>query len=93
MLYDPMFNITPKIAVILMEIAELRENINNTPVPPGTLKILRDEARRRSVLYSTGLSGLSVSSDEIERITRRRGNFSVRERGEKEISGYFTALE
>ena len=93
MSYDPAFVITPKIAGILMEIAAQRENINNMPISPGTVKTLRDEARRRSVFHSAGLSGLNVSPDEIERVTRRRGNFSVRERGEKEITGYFNALE
>ena len=93
MSYDPVFEITPRIARGLMEIAALRENINNIPISPGAVKTLRDEARRRSVFHSAGLSGISVSSDEIERMTRRRGNFSVRERGEKEITGYFTALE
>ena len=93
MLYDPVFNITPRIANILMEIAGLRENINNIPVTPGAVKTLRDESRRRSAYYSAALSGLNISSDEIERITIRRGNFSGRERGERDVIGYFTAIE
>ena len=93
MSYDPTFTITPRIAAYLMEIAALRENINNIPVSPGAAKTLRDEARRMSVFHSAGLSGLSISSEEIERMIRRRGNFSGRERGEKEITGYFAALE
>ena len=93
MSYDPVFNITPRIAAYLMEVAALRENINNIPVSPGAAKSLRDEARLASVFHSAGLSGLSVSSEEIERMIRRRGNFSGRERGEKEITGYFAALD
>ena len=93
MSYDPAFKITPKTAGVLMEAAALGEKINGIALPPGIVKTLRDEARRLSVYYAAVLSGLNVSRDEIERITKRMGNFSARERGKKEIAGYFSALE
>jgi len=93
MSFNPMFAITPETADSLMKIAALRENILALRPTPGVVKTLRDVARIQSAYWSTLLSGYAISLNEVERIARRHGNFSARDRGEREAEGYFAAMD
>jgi Fic family protein len=93
MSFTASFEITPKIVDSLMRVAALRENIAGLGFSPDVMKILRAEARLKAVYWSAVLSGTPLSLDEAERIMKRGGNFSVRERREREISGYSAAVE
>jgi hypothetical protein len=53
--FSPKYRITGKIASCLMKLEALKESINNLPVTPRLIKMLRETARLKSTHYSTGI--------------------------------------
>jgi Fic family protein len=91
--FEPHFTITPRIASALMRIEALKENIKTLPITPGVMKTLRDTARLQSVHYSTKIEGNLLSQKEVERVIKEHEHFVGRQRDEREIKGYYAALE
>ncbi len=91
--FDPKYTITPLIAQNLMRIEAVKENIAHVPFNPTVLVSLRESARLYSTHYSTMIEGNRLSSDQIEAVIKHKGHFPGRERDEKEVKGYYMALE
>ena len=91
--FDPVFSITPKIASALMRIEGLKEAVRNLPVTPWVLKTLRETARLTSTHYSTQIEGNRLSQKEVEEVIEKGSHFAGRQSDEKEIKGYYSALE
>lgn len=91
--FDPKYVITPSIAQNLMRIEAVKENVIHVPFNPTVLVSLRESARLYSTHYSTMIEGNRLSSDQIEAVIKHKGHFPGRERDEKEVKGYYTALE
>lgn len=91
--FDPKYNITPLIAKNLMRIEAIKQNIAHIPFNPTVLVFLRESARLYSTHYSTMIEGNRLSSEQIEAVIKHKGHFPGRERDEKEVKGYYAALE
>ena len=91
--FQPKYIITPKIIKALMEIAALKEAINNLPITPGLIKTLRETARLKSTHYSTQIEGNRLTQKEVEQVIKGKEHFAGRVRDEDEIKGYYAALE
>lgn len=91
--FNPKFTITPQIATALMKIESVKESIQNLPITPHVLKTLRETARLYSTHYSTMIEGNRLTQKEVEGILKNSEHFKGRERDEKEIKGYYIALE
>ncbi len=91
--FKPRFTITPGIAGALMRIEAAKQAIQDLPITPSVLATLRETARLFSTHYSTMIEGNRLTQEEVARAIGRRGHFPGRERDEKEVLGYYAALE
>ncbi|MCB9493434.1 MAG: Fic family protein [Epsilonproteobacteria bacterium] len=92
-MFKPNFTITPLLAKVLMRIEAAREKIAHVPITPHVLAGLRYSARLQSTHYSTAIEGNRLTSEQVERVIKRREHFPGRERDEDEVKGYYVALD
>lgn len=93
MAFKPIFTISPKIANALMRIEAVKQSIQDLPITLSVLTTLRQSARLYSTHYSTMIEGNRLSQEEVTRVIDKHEHFRGRERDEKEVLGYFAALE
>ena len=93
MLFEPAFSITPKIAVSLMRIEASRQAVQDLPITPAVLATLRETARLSSTHYSTMIEGNRLTQEQVSGLIDYKRHFPGRERDEKEVLGYYAALE
>ena len=91
--FNPKYIITPSIAQNLMRIEAIKEKIAHVPFNPTVLVSLRESARLFSTHYSTMIEGNRLSSEQVEDVIKHKGHFPGRERDEKEVKGYYAALQ
>jgi Fic family protein len=91
--FEPHYEITPAIARALMRIEAAREAVRHLPITPAVLASLRETARLHTTHYSTMIEGNRLSEVEIKELIKHQGHFAGRERDEKEVLGYYAALD
>src|ERR1700733_2731515 len=91
--FKPKFTITPRIAAALMRIEGAKEAVRHLPITPSVLATLRQSARLYSTHYSTMIEGNLLTQEQVSRVVAKLEHFPGRERDEKEVLGYYTALE
>ncbi len=91
--FEPKFNITPRIASALMRIEAANEAVRHLPITPAVLASLRETARLYSTHYSTMIEGYRLTREQVARVVEKQEHFPGRERDEKEVLGYYAALE
>lgn len=90
--FTPNYIITSNIANCLIKIESLKEKILNLPLTPTVLASLRETARLYTTHYSTMIEGNRLEPNQIEQVLNNEAHFSSRERDEKEVKGYYSAL-
>ncbi len=90
--FKPHFTITPKMAHSLMAIEAVKEKIIHLPLTPSVLASLRETARLYTTHYSTMIDGNRLAPEQIKEVLEHQGHFPGRERDEKEIKGYYAAI-
>lgn len=93
MRFEPKFIITPKVATSLMRIEAARQAVQDLPITPSVLATLRETARLYSTHYSTMIEGNRLTQEQVSKVIERQQHFPGREREEKEVLGYYAALE
>jgi Fic family protein len=91
--FEPKFTITANIATSLMRIEGARQAVQHLPITPSVLATLRQSARLFSTHYSTMIEGNRLTHDQVFKVIEKQDHFPGRERDEKEVLGYYTALE
>ena len=91
--FTPNFNITPKLASCLMRIEAAKQAVQDLPITPSVLATLRETARLFSTHYSTMIEGNRLTQEQVSKVIEERQHFPGRERDEKEVLGYYAALE
>lgn len=91
--FEPKFVITPKIATSLMRIEAARQSVQDLPITPAVLATLRETARLYSTHYSTMIEGNRLTQEQVSVVIAQQQHFPGRERDEKEVLGYYAALE
>lgn len=91
--FNPTFTITPAITKHLMRIEALKEKVYLLPVNPSVLASLRETAKLYTTHYSTMIEGNRLGPEEIRRVITLEGHFPGRERDEREVKGYYAALD
>ena len=91
--FEPHYTITPKIAKYLMRIQAAKEEVSRLPLTPIVLNFLRETARLNTTHYSTLIEGNRLTLEQIELVLNHKGHFPGRERDEREVRGYYAALE
>jgi Fic family protein len=90
--FKPPFTITPKIARSLMRIEAARQAVQDLPITPSVLATLRATSRLFSTHYSTMIEGNLLTLEQVGKVIGTHQHFPGRERDEKEVLGYYTAL-
>jgi Fic family protein len=93
MLFKPKLSITPKIASALMRIEGTKQAVQDLPITAAVLASLRETARLYSTHYSTMIEGNRLTQEQVSQVVGRHEHFPGRERDEKEVLGYYAALE
>lgn len=91
--FTPHYTITPKIANCLMRIEAARQAVQDLPITPSVLATLRETARLFSTHYSTMIEGNRLTQEQVLKVIEDKQHFPGRERDEKEVLGYYAALE
>jgi len=91
--FNPSYRITPLTASNLMVIEAVRQEIEGLPVTPKMLATLRETARLYSTHYSTLIEGNQLEHGQVVQVIEGSGHFPGRERDEREVKGYYAALE
>jgi Fic family protein len=91
--FEPKFSITPKVATSLMRIEAARQAVHHLPVTASVLATLRESARLYSTHYSTMIEGNRLTQEQVSKVIEQHKHFPGRERDEKEVLGYYVALE
>lgn len=92
-MFKPIYSITPQITQLLIDIELLKNEIQNLPITPTVLASLRESARLQTLHYSTYIEGNRLTLDQVEEFIEKGSTFPSRKRDEKEILGYYAALE
>ena len=91
--FNPNYTITNTITNNLLQIERIKENIKSLPINPQLLTSLRRTARLSTIHYSTQIEGNRLSKEEITDILDKNIEIKNRVRDEKEIKGYYVALD
>lgn len=91
--FEPKYTISPKIMGDLMRIEAAKEKVLHLPITPTVLQSLRETARLYTTHYSTMIEGNQLEPDQIKEVLKYEGHFPGREREEREVKGYYTALD
>ncbi len=89
----PKFTITAKVARCLMRIEAAKQAVQDSPITPSVLATLRETARLFSTHYSTMIEGNRLTQEQVSKVIEDKKHFPGRERDEKEVLGYYAALE
>lgn len=92
-MFRPKFQISPAIATILMKIEAAKQHINVLPITPRVLQSLRKSARLQSTHYSTMIEGNRLTQEQVEVTIQTLKPLPGRDRDQKEVLGYYVALE
>jgi Fic family protein len=90
--FKPVFTITPNIARSLMRIEAARQAVQDLPITPRVLATLRATSRLFSTHYSTLIEGNRLTQEQVGKVISKHQHFPGRERDEKEVLGYYSAL-
>lgn len=91
--FTPVYRITPKIARSLIQIEAARQKALHLPLTPMVLSSLRETAKLYTTHYSTMIEGNQLSVQQVEKVLKHQEHFPGRQRDEREIKAYYTALQ
>lgn len=93
MSFEPRYTISSQVARDLMRIEAARQAVAILPLNERVLAGLRQSARLVSTHYSTQIEGNRLTQAQVEQVLIRGQRIRQRERDEKEIKGYYAALD
>lgn len=91
--FEPHYSITPTMAGNLMRVEAVNQETKNLPMTPMILASLRKSARLESTHYSTKIEGNRLSLAQVEEIILHEQHVPGRDQDEREIEGYYAALD
>lgn len=92
-MFKPNFTITPALAKTLMQLEAVKQGIDSLPITPRVLQSLRKSARLQSTHYSTMIEGNRLTEEQVEKTIQTQKPLPGRDRDQKEVLGYYVALE
>lgn len=93
MSFEPCYTISSQVARNLMRIEAARAAVAVLPLNERVLAGLRQSARLVSTHYSTQIEGNRLTQAQVELVLIRGERIRQRERDEKEVKGYYAALD
>ena len=90
--FQPNYQITQAILEKLYKIEQIKEQVKDMPLTPKVLAGLKETSRIITTHYSTVIEGNRLTEREVRQVLKG-GAIQGRERDEKEVKGYFKALD
>ncbi len=90
---EPRYTLSPQVARDLMRVEAARQAVAVLPLNERVLAGLRQSARLVSTHYSTKIEGNRLTQAQVEQILIRGERIRQRQRDEKEVKGYYAALD
>ena len=91
--FEPKYAISSEMARDLMRIEAARQAVAGLPLNERVLAGLRQTARLVSTHYSTQIEGNRLTQGEVEQVLVRGERIPQRQRDEREVKGYYAALD
>lgn len=91
--FKPNFNINNTLINTLMKIEGIKEIVKTMDITPKIIKSLRESTKLESTHYSTAIEGNRLTELEVKNIINENKKIKGKERDEKEIKGYYLALD
>lgn len=91
--FQPVFQMSSRLVGLLLEIERVKERVKHLPLTPKIIGSLRESAKLMTTHFSTMIEGNRLTTDEVKEVILHKGHFPGRERDEKEVKGYYLALE
>lgn len=91
--FNPNYIITKSIANNILKIEQIKEQIKSLPVTPQLMASLRESAKLMTTHYSTQIEGNRLTQEQVVEIIKHNKVIPQRQRDEKEIKGYYKAIE
>lgn len=91
--FKPKYSITNDLLKKLLKIEAIKERVKSLPLTPKVLASLRESSKLFSTHYSTMIEGNRLTQKEVSEVLLRNKQIKGRERDEKEIKGYYRALD
>jgi Fic family protein len=92
MSYQPIFSISPKLLMLVEEIATLRERIMGASVDISWVPALQKDTRTRNVHASTAIEGNPLTLAQVRALEEGKELASSTPRSEREVTNYFAGL-
>lgn len=92
-IFTPQYRLTHKIVKALMRIEAAQKAVSLLPITGAMLAKLRETSRYQTIHYSTMIEGNRLTQDQVVEVIKKNVAIPGRERDEKEILGYYKALE
>jgi len=92
-MFQPKFQISPRLSKALMEIEACRQAVSDLPVTVQRLESLRKSARLVSTHYSTQIEGNRLTQEQVQDVVLQGETFPNRERDAQEVRNYYQALD
>ncbi len=93
MSFNPNYKITNSLLKKLFEIEQIKEEVKTLPLTTKVLAGLRESSKLFSTHYSTMIEGNRLTEKEVKEVLLDNKSIRGRERDEKEIKGYYRALD
>ena len=90
--FHPNYQITQAILEKLYKIDQIKEQVKDMPLTPRVLAGLKETSRIVTTHYSTVIEGNRLTEREVREVLKGQA-IQGRERDEKEVKGYFNALD
>lgn len=87
------YTISKNIMNNILKIEQLKEQIKTLPVTTHLMASLRESAKLTTTHYSTKIEGNRLTQEEVIAVIKNQKTIPQRQRDEKEIKGYYNALE
>jgi len=91
--FEARYTISSQVARDLMRIEAARQAVAGMPLNERVLAGLRQSARLVSTHYSTQIEGNRLTQAQVEQVLIRGERIPQRQRDEKEVKGYYVALD
>ncbi|MGE0009366.1 MAG: Fic family protein [Candidatus Babeliales bacterium] len=92
-LFTPHYRLTHSIVKALMRIEATQKAVSLLPITGHMLAKLRETSRYQTVHYSTMIEGNRLTQEQVVEVIKKDQMIPGRERDEKEVRGYYKALE
>lgn len=92
MAYEPQFRITPRLLLLVEQVAVLRERIQSAAVEFSWIPALQKDTRTRNSHASTAIEGNPLTLEQVRALEEGRELAAVEARPKREVLNYFAGL-